>query len=155
MNLRRRDRKAPGRYRQRVIDLREFRRACYEAARRTGGSVPEFRYSDGMVIPNFDQGVISYGDRTIAVVCMRHSGVPLLAVAEPRVFAGAGEWGPLTFVEAPEVIGVLAEFPGFRVLTPIELDGPLDPSAWPHLSPHDLRYWRPETLGEALFNYWD
>ena len=140
-----------------MVHVREFRRACYEAARRTGGSVSEFRFCAGMVTPNFDQGVITYRDRTIGVFCARESGVPLLAVAKPRVITGpdVSESGPLTFVEAHEVIGVLAEFPGFRVLTPAELDGPVDLSAWPHLFPYDLRYWRPETLGEALFNYWD
>ena len=35
-----------------VTELRVFRRACYDAARRTGGNLIEFRLADG-VTPNF------------------------------------------------------------------------------------------------------
>jgi hypothetical protein len=139
-----------------MTDVRNFRRACYSAARSTGGKVIEFRLADG-VAPNFHQGVIAYRDHTVAVVCARDSAV--LALAEPRIIDfvdGVAESGPLTFVDAPELAAVLAPLlPGFQVLTPPELDGPFDAAAWPHLSSNDIKYWRPGTLGEALFNYWD
>ncbi|MET9227169.1 hypothetical protein [Lentzea sp. NPDC003310] len=133
-----------------MTDVRTFRGACHEAARRTGGRVLEFRLADS-VTPNFHQALIACGGRTVAVVCTRDSAV--LAVAEPR---DAAESGPLTFVEAPELVAVLSELlPGVRALTRSELTGPFDAAAWPHLSPADITYWRPGTPGEALFNYWD
>jgi hypothetical protein len=135
--------------------LRNFRRACYEVARRTGGRVTEFRLAEG-VTPNFHQGVIAYHDHTVAVVCVRDS--TLLAVAEPRIidFADdARESGPLTFVDAPALVAVLAELPGFQVLVPTELDGPFDSAVWTKVQASDIKYWRPGNLGEALFNYWD
>ncbi|MGW6448603.1 hypothetical protein [Lentzea sp. NPDC055074] len=133
-----------------MTDVRDFRGACHEAARRTGGKVVEFRLADG-VTPNFHQGLVDCGGRIVAVVCTRDSKV--LAGAEPHA---VGESGPLTFVDAPELVAVLSELlPGVRVLTRFELDGPFDAAAWPHLSPNDATYWRPGTLGEALFNYWD
>ncbi|REF00661.1 hypothetical protein [Thermomonospora umbrina] len=138
-----------------MADIRNFRHACYAAARRTGGKVVEFRIVDG-VTPNFHQGLIAYHDRTIAVVCTRDS--TLLAVAEPRTLesvSGVGESGALTFVDVPALAAVLGELPGFQVLTPSELNGPLDPASWPEALPEDIEYWRPGTLGEALFNYWD
>lgn len=138
-----------------MTDVRNFRHACHTAARRTGGQVVEFRLADD-VTPNFHQGLIAYRDQTVAVVCARDSAT--LAVAEPRSIdfvEDAGDSGPLTFVDAPALVAVLAEQPGFRVLTPSELNGPLDAAAWPDLLPGDIRYWRPGTLGEALFNYWD
>lgn len=90
------------------------------------------------------------------VACTREPS--LLAVAEPRVIAideGDIESGPLVFVEAPRLVAALADQPGFRILTLSELNGPFDAAAWPHVLSSDINYWKPETLGEALFNYWD
>jgi hypothetical protein len=58
-------------------------------------------------------------------------------------------------IDAPDLVAALAETSGLRVLTPAELNGPLDAAAWPHLLPSDIKHWRPESLGEALFDYWD
>ena len=139
-----------------MADVRDFRRACYTAARRTGGEVVEFRLADG-VTPNFHQGLIAYRDDTVAVACTRDAAV--LALAEPRTINfgdGVGEWGPLTFVDAPELVAVLAALlPAWQVLTSSELSGPFDATAWPHVLPTDIKYRRPGNLGEALFNYWD
>lgn len=114
----------------------------------------EFRLATE-VTPNFDQGLIAYRERTVAVVRAHDSAV--LAVAEPRIVGdGAVDCGPLIFVDAPELVAALAvSQPVFQVLTPADLDGPFDAAVWPHVSPYDIKYWRPGTLGEALFNYWD
>jgi hypothetical protein len=139
-----------------MTDVRNFRHACCAAARRTGGKVIEFRLADD-VTPNFHQGLIAYRERTVAVACTRDSAV--LALAEPRTIGfvnSVGESGPLTFVDAPELVAVLAALlPGSQVLTPSELNGPFDAATWPSISSNDIAYWRPGTLGEALFNYWD
>jgi hypothetical protein len=41
------------------------------------------------------------------------------------------------------------------VLTAAELARPFTAAEWPVVSAYDVRYWKPESLGEALFNYWD
>jgi hypothetical protein len=137
-----------------VTDLKAFRRACYEAAYHTGGELTEFRINEGPT-PNFHQAIIAYRDRIIAVVCVRDA--PLLALAVPRVieFAPGRESGPLAFVDFPDLADALAAAQGFRLLTVAELGGPIDMAKWPPISRHDMRYWQPQTLGEALFNYWD
>ncbi|MFF0453804.1 hypothetical protein [Nocardia africana] len=138
-----------------MTELRAFRRACYAAARRTGGSVIEFRLPDG-VTPNFYQGVIAYRDRQVAVVVLRDSAA--LAIAEPRTIdprEGAADSGPLTFHDFPELADALAELSGFEILTSSQLNSPFDPADWPDIDPGDVRYWKPQTLGEALFNFWD
>ncbi|WP_410616589.1 hypothetical protein [Amycolatopsis sp. lyj-109] len=138
-----------------MTDLREFRRACHEAARRTGGRVVEFRVADE-VTPNFHQGVLDHRGRRLSIVCTRDRTEPVVAIARPRAIDGtAVEMGALTFVEAPELVAALAEFPAFRVLTPAELAGPFDARTWPGYHPADLKYWAPADLGEVLFNYWD
>jgi hypothetical protein len=138
-----------------MISLREFRRACHEAARRTGGQLVEFGIAD-CVTPNFHQGVLDYGGYRLSIVCTRDRAEPVVAVAEPRAIdETAVDAGSLTFVEAPELVAVLAEFPAFRVLTPADLAGPFDARTWPGYHPADLKYWAPADLGEVLFNYWD
>lgn len=132
-----------------MTDIRAFRKVCYEAARRTAGTVAEFRVPD--VTPNYYLGIIEYRDRTVAVAGGRDDEI--LAVAEPVGDSDYG--GPLTFVDFPELVAVLAEQPGYRVLTAAELGEPFEPEAHPRLNPTDVEYWKPETVGEALFNDWD
>lgn len=105
--------------------------------------------------PNFHQGLITYPGRHVTVVALRDSAV--LAIAESRVTESDGviESGPLTFVEAPDLVTALSEQVGFEILTAAELARPFDAAAWPELDEADIRYWKPETVGDALFNYWD
>ncbi|SUA73660.1 Uncharacterised protein [Nocardia otitidiscaviarum] len=113
----------------------------------------EFRLTES-VTPNFHQAVIAYHDHQVAVVALRDSAV--LAVAEPRVIDDAAtESGPLTFIGSPDLVAALAEQSGFEILTSAELAQPFDAAAWPELDRHDIRHWKPQTVGEALFNYWD
>ncbi|MGW5137568.1 hypothetical protein ACWEPH_00655 [Nocardia beijingensis] len=80
---------------------------------------------------------------------------PNFLKASSRIRDGVNESGPLGFLDIPELVAVLAEHPGFAVLTAADLDGPFDAAAWPGIDRADIDYWKPETLGEALFNYWD
>jgi hypothetical protein len=82
--------------------------------------------------------------------------MPLLALAAPRTIdCMPRESGPLTFIDVPALAAVLAEAAEFQLLTVTELAGPIDLAAWPWISQQDMRYWKPTSLGEALFNYWD
>ncbi|MER7858327.1 hypothetical protein ABTX61_04435 [Amycolatopsis japonica] len=135
------------------MDQKEFRRACYEAARRTAGAVKEFQHS--YYAPNFDQCHIAYPHRTVAVLWTRDWGRNAtwhgLGIAATPV-----EFGSLTFVDEPGLLAVLKELlPACRVFARAELEGPLDQAEWPWVDEDDVRYWRPDNLGEALFNYWD
>ncbi|MET9261000.1 hypothetical protein [Amycolatopsis sp. NPDC004079] len=136
-----------------MVDVREVRRLCYGFARRTSGTLAEFRVPD--VTPNFWQAVVEYPDRTVSVVAANDA--PVLALARPRSldFAPSREWGPLEFVDEPELAAVLAETEQFRVLAPADLERSFKAEDWPHLTRSDIAYWKPATVGEALFNYWD
>ncbi len=133
---------------QAVPAVSEFRALVHEAARRTGGLVVAFVVADSAT-PNFHQGTITYRDRTVAVLCSRDDGSVTVAESytEPMV-------APV-FVDEPELVAVLAQFQGFRVLTKLEADQPFDPAVCPGADPRDVRYWQPETVGSALFNHWD
>ncbi|WP_134665648.1 MULTISPECIES: hypothetical protein [unclassified Amycolatopsis] len=136
-----------------MVEVREVRRLCYDFARSTGGTLTDFRVPT--VTPNFWQAVIEYFDRTISVVAANDA--PVVALARPRSFdfTPAREWGPLEFVDEPDLIAVLAQIEQFQVLTPADLDRSFVAKDWPHLTRSDVAYWKPSTVGEALFNYWD
>jgi hypothetical protein len=47
---------------------------------------------------------------------------------------------------------------GYQVLPAAELRQPLTSADLSDLSAHEheqIRYWKPQTVGELLFNYWD
>ncbi|MBB5854212.1 hypothetical protein ACFQ05_12955 [Amycolatopsis umgeniensis] len=144
-----------------MTEEKEFRGACYEAARRTGGRVAGFVpwATEG----NFDQGHLIHGERTVAVLWTRawydHKSkwdVPGkrwdgLAIAEAPV-----AYGSIAFADLPELLAVLGELlPGVQPLTFAQLQGELDLAEWPWIQPGDMKYWKPESLGQALFNHWD
>ena len=75
----------------------------------------------------------------------------------------AGDWAfaeaieptlaPLRFIDCPAISEALKSLFGLMPLTQAQLEAPFSP--WPGLSEHDVRYWKPPTLGAALFNRWD
>ncbi|MFI0800089.1 hypothetical protein SAMN04489729_4849 [Amycolatopsis lurida] len=135
------------------MDQKEFRKACYEAARRTDGQVTEFLPSERG--QNYEQCGIAYRHRTVAVLWTREwrEGAKWdgIALAESPAWFGSP-----SFVDEPGLLAVLAELlPRARMFTRAELEGPLDLAVWPWISERKVRTHRPGNLGEALFNFWD
>ncbi|MFC9432471.1 hypothetical protein [Nocardia sp. NPDC057030] len=132
------------------IDQREFRSVCHTAARLTSGWVT-------CTVPagwtrSFVAVSIAYRDHGRAVLC--NLSLPLVAVAEP---IGPDEVVPV-FVCDPQLTEVISCISQFRVLTPTELATPLAECDLSELGEAELaqiRYWKPETVGETVFNWWD
>ncbi|MFJ8910497.1 hypothetical protein [Amycolatopsis sp. NPDC102389] len=134
------------------MEEKEFRRACYEAARRTRGRVTRFRsYQEP---GNFEQAEIAYPHRTAAVLWAQEwdgRRCEIFGIAEAPV-----NYGSITFVDEPGLLAVLRELlPGHRLYTRAELEAPIDLTAPPWVNDREARYWRPENLGEVIFNCWD
>jgi hypothetical protein len=130
--------------------LRELGTICHHAARRTGGRVTSL--AGPGATPNFYAATIAYEDDTIAVV--RHGLLALLAVARAP--------GPhdvrLVWVERPGLAETLREVTELRVLTLAELLTDVNRADLSELRPSELEqiaYWKPETVGELLFHWWD
>jgi hypothetical protein len=123
----------------------EFRGLVHEAARRAGGTVT--RWCEPGVTPNFHAAYVEYGDQrpTVAVLYSHAGDVALTTDHEQQ---------PLEFADDAALTSVLAEL-DLRVRTPSELRRPFEAARWPLLDVRDVRYWRPRTVGEALFNWWD
>lgn len=62
----------------------------------------------------------------------------------------------LQFVDCAEIAAKLKAFYGINVLSKAELEAEFQllPDL-PYMSDSDLKYWKPQTMGEALFNWWD
>ncbi|WP_394613623.1 hypothetical protein JNUCC0626_27305 [Lentzea sp. JNUCC 0626] len=123
----------------------EFRGLVHEAARRAGGAVT--RWCEPHVTPNFHAAYVEYRDhRPTVAVLLTHAGDVALTHDHERQ--------PLVFADDAALTGVLEEL-GLTVRTPAELHRPFRAADWPLLDARDVRYWRPETAGQALFNWWD
>ncbi|GAB2856792.1 hypothetical protein [Lentzea nigeriaca] len=126
----------------------EFRGLCFEAARRTGGHVA--RWSVPKVTPNYHEVHLEHADHrgTIVVLWTAEGDVALTASVEPLP--------PIEFVDDAALMAVLAELSSdIRVWAKAELEKPFKAADWPDLDPRDVRYWRPERVGDVLFNWWD
>ncbi len=62
----------------------------------------------------------------------------------------------LQFVDCAEIAAKLKEFYGINVMSKAELEAEfqLTPDL-PYMCDSDLKYWKPQTMGAALFNWWD
>ncbi|MFJ5990911.1 hypothetical protein [Lentzea sp. NPDC092896] len=127
----------------------EFKSLVHEAARRTGGRLSAFTPAED-VTPNFHQALITYRDRTVAMLCSRDDGSVVLT--EP--FDVRADWS-LAFVDEPELAAVVRRFAGFTVLSKDDAERPFSHPDHPHVSVRDLAYWKPENTGQALFHWWD
>ncbi|GGM58311.1 hypothetical protein GCM10012275_31900 [Longimycelium tulufanense] len=80
--------------------------------------------------------------------------LPLLAIVEPKDEHGL----TLRFLDVPALAQALMRISPYRVLSRAVLESPLTEEDLATLSRHELReirFWRPETVAEVLFNDWD
>ncbi|MEV0897106.1 hypothetical protein [Actinoplanes sp. NPDC049802] len=127
-------------------DIRAFRTVCHEAARAIHAEVTGFRIAEHTT-PGYHQAILESRGRSVAVTWIPDT--PWVALAEP------GDDVPLRFTDDPLLANALTASCEFRVLTTAELGRPFRHAEWPEISIHDVRYWQPATVGEALFNRWD
>ncbi|SOD85470.1 hypothetical protein [Streptomyces sp. Ag109_G2-15] len=126
-------------------DLASFQWACHTAARTARLRV---RARDTGVAASYR--AVDIGGTAV----LAHCTLPVVAfTAVPVVPAGPVR----EFVDPPGWAGVFAEV-GFRALGGEELGVGIDRVDLRDLAEAELRqvrYWRPRTLGELMFNWWD
>lgn len=130
------------------VDPGACRTAWYAAARAARGR--DVGFTDRTYPRNFHHATLDDHDGTHCALFHAHH--PLIAfVREQR------SWYTDEFVDPPEWAVVLGGH-GFTVLTASRLLLPLrkaDTSALTTGEREQIRYWRPDTVGEVLFNSWD
>ena len=132
------------------ISIRSLETACWEAARRLHGSVLSTRPAG--IATNFHTFEISLPEQKVSILCNAH--FPLIGFAEPI----APGQQVFSFVDVSGLAAVLKSIGGLEVLTAGELKSPLVQESISDLSPAELKqvaYWRPQTVGEVIFNCWD
>ncbi|MFD6681777.1 hypothetical protein [Micromonospora parva] len=131
-------------------DLRAFTAACHHAARAIDATVTDV--TPAGVTPNFHTVDIANGQHHIAV--LRHTTLPFIAFARPHVDGDV----TVTFVDHPDLAAAITILADAQALTVEQLRTPLSQVDLSALDPHEhdqIGYWKPTTVGEMLFNFWD
>lgn len=126
------------------MDLHTFRKTVHAVAGKAGGQVCDI--IEPGVTPNFLAARIEIGERACFVLCSHANDWAFATAIEPAL-------APLNFIDSPALAHAMNALFDLKPLSQNELQSPF--SAWPGLSESDLRYWKPRTLGDALFNWWD
>lgn len=131
-------------------DLGAFTAVCHHAARAVGATVTGV--TPAGVTPSFHRADIADARQHVAV--LRHAALPVIAFARPLA---DGDVTP-TFVDRPALAAAVTGLTDARVLTVAQLRTPLsqvDLSALDPAERDQIGYWKPATVGELLFNFWD
>ncbi|MDO0910981.1 hypothetical protein QQM39_08965 [Streptomyces sp. DT2A-34] len=132
------------------VDVGAFRAACHAVARSIRATVGEV--TPAGVTPSFHTVLITAPGIRSTVLCHEVLSVVACAASPPQVGA------PLTYFTAPPAWADAFELGGFRLLDVGELSTPLaaaDTSELAEAELEQVRYWRPSTVGELMFNWWD
>ncbi|MFG1839570.1 hypothetical protein ACGFH8_14155 [Micromonospora sp. NPDC049175] len=131
-------------------DLRVFTAVCRHAARAVDATVTGV--TPAGVTPNFH--TVDVADDRHRIAMLRHTIVPFIAFARPRTKGDV----MLTFVDHPGLAAALTDLTDAQALTVDQLQTPLaqvDLSALDRAEHDQIGYWKPTTVGELMFNFWD
>ncbi len=126
------------------MELAAFKKLVHAAARQAGGRVVAI--IEPGVTPNFSAARVEIGPAHCCILCSHANDWAFAEAIEPALV-------PLRFIDCPALADAMQSLFGLTPFTQAALQAPFN--AWPGLSEHDLRYWKPRTLGDALFNWWD
>lgn len=132
------------------MDISKYKEFCYSLARSLDGELLEF--SDSLYPANFCKADFKLPSSAVSLVMNKH--YPILA------FAAAVDAVKIEFIDFSTGNAVVPD--GFTVLRPATLETQV-PENLEYLPPNHLnqgeleqiKYWKPETIGQIIFNFWD
>jgi len=130
-----------------------FKRACYLAAQLEGGSVEGIDLD--LLNRNYYAATIRTPVDDVSVLC--NSVHPYLAFVPARNFA-VGTDLKLTFVEPVSLAATFLAATEFQPLDASWLSADLNSELLTGLAASELKqvhYWKPERVGDVIFNFWD
>jgi len=135
------------------VPVEGFTASCHTAARQVTGRVHQVKGAYEQVIPNFHEAFMTLRDRPemIRVLCNAH--YPIAAFATPPAYEGDAR---LEFVDCPELAEALRG--EFSIITRRDACAGVTDALIAQLGDDELeqlRYWRPQRIGDLIFNYWD
>jgi hypothetical protein len=128
-------------------DLRAFRGHCHKAARLLNGRVVE---THDAVYRSYARATLDLRDGAVTVLL--NSFVPIVAFAKPRHDV------VVELIDHSDLANIFREFGIYEVPDMLELTARPTPEICTHLSPaemHQVKYWKPQTVAEIIFNWWD
>jgi hypothetical protein len=138
-----------------TIDEKQFKQICFSLISRNGGKVLDFK--EPQVATNFFDVEAKVFNKHLHILLNVH--YPYMA------FAFDVEFGKITFIDEPELFKQFSPF--YNVLDTKELNAPVilrlgskksilqNDNELNSAELEQIAYWKPERIGEIIFNYWD
>lgn len=125
-----------------------FKQQCYEVASRYRGKVIEIKPPSYPA--NFYKARVEMLNDEFYILLNKH--YPYLA------FASVVEFGNIQFIDKPTLCEAFSS--SYQVLGTKELHAPFNQDLVTQSELNDsekkqIQYWKPETIGKIVFNYWD
>lgn len=142
------------------VDGDLFKKVCYSTMTSLGGKVLSFR--EPAVAQNYYYAEVSLQSED-AIFILLNSIYPFIA------FTTSPEPPSMTFVEHKQLAAMINQLCGdvYRVLHPVELNEPLrmkeakgglvvlNENTLNKWDMYNIKYWKPNRVGDVVFNYWD
>ncbi|QKE76089.1 hypothetical protein HPK19_25125 (plasmid) [Arthrobacter citreus] len=128
------------------IDGKQFKSLCFSILNQNEGTVLEFQ--EPQVATNFFAMEVNVSNKHFHILLNAH--YPFLA------FASTVNLSEIIFIDDPQLKEVFSPF--YRVLSTKELNEPLLIKNVNELNSAELNqlaYWKPERIGDVIFNHWD
>jgi hypothetical protein len=135
------------------VPLKRFTSACHAAARQIAGRVEQVLEAYKQVTPNFHEALMTLRDRLAIVRVLCNAHYPIVVFATRATHEGDMR---LEFSDCPELAEALGV--GFSIITRQEACAGVTDELVAELGEAELlqmRYWRPQRIGDVIFNYWD
>lgn len=126
------------------MNICNFKKVLYAVCRTTKASVEE--YYEASVTPNFHATKVHVGSETLFILNSVHDDWAFSRHFDPTSCQ-------LDFIDSEELATAFWELFGITVLSKATLEGAFSDRSY--LLEEDIAYWKPTTLGDALFNWWD
>lgn len=143
-----------------LVDGNQFKKFCYSIVTSLGGRVLSYR--EPVVAQNYYYAEVSLSNED-GLYILLNSIYPFIAFTTSPVPFN------MTFVDQKQLRATINQLYGevYRVLHPVELDEPLrlkeakgglvvlNENTLNKWDIYNIKYWKPKTVGEVVFNYWD
>ena len=124
------------------MDTNTFKQTIHALSQQIGAQVLHIHPPE--ITPNFIAAALKFKQQTVYVLCSENQDWAFCQQLQPF---------KLQFIDMPDLAEILHNLTNIQVYNTTKLNTPFVAQSW--MSKHDINYWQPQTLGDALFNWWD
>lgn len=126
------------------MNFKSFSKIAYHVSRKAGAKVCHLYESS--ITPNFHVAEILYKGKNLFLISSIHNDWAISSFFNKTLCK-------LDFFDCQEISDILEKDYEIKLRSKEELNSHFIPA--PYISQSDVTYWKPKTMGEALFNWWD